>query len=417
MKIGVIADDFTGATDIASFFVLNNMSTVQLCTVDDSIECPDVDVVVISHKIRSCDKEEAISEALKSLKWLKKNNCKQIYFKYCSTFDSSAKGNIGPITDALMKELKVDFTIFQPALPINKRTVYKGYLFVDNVLLSESGMRNHPITPMTDSYLPNLVNMQSDGKCGVIDSDVIDKGSSAILDKVEELKSQGFKYASLDALNEQHLITEGFAFKDYPLVTGGSGLAIGLARSYNLEKKECVDKLGYPTTKKAVVLSGSCSLMTNKQVEHYAKYASSIKINVDRLFVDDLNIIANEYCNFIMEHINDKYAPMLYATTNKDELHNIQTKYGNEKSASSIENLFSKVAFLLKQQGVDKFIIAGGETSSIITKVLDIKGFFIGPAIAPGVPWVKSINSDICLTLKSGNFGDEEFFLKAQRSF
>lgn len=422
MKIGVIADDFTGATDIASFLVLNGLSTVQLCEVSDDIAAPDVDAVVISHKSRSCPAEEAVAQTKRSLEWLRKNKCQQVYFKYCSTFDSCAKGNIGPVADMLMKELGTDFTIFQPALPVNARTVYKGYLFVGDVLLSESGMRNHPITPMTDSFLPRLVEMQSAGKCGVIDVYTVRKGPEAVKAAIQDLKARGYKYAVLDAVGEEDLIIEGEAVKDMPLVTGGSGLAIGLARAVREKGSDAASamKLGYPQGKKAVVFSGSCSVMTNKQVAYYAKIAAEKKVDVDILMGGDAkkrDAYVDEILDFIKAHLDDPYAPLVYATSDPDTLHQIQQKYGVQASSSCIENFFAGLSVKVKDLGVERFIIAGGETSSIVTKALSVAGFYIGAPIAPGVPWVRSINNSFSLTLKSGNFGKEDFFEKAQKDF
>ena len=282
LKIGVIADDFTGATDIASFLVLNGLKTVQLCGVSEDLPAPDVEAVVISHKSRSCPAEEAIRETRASLDWLVKNGCKQIYFKYCSTFDSTSKGNIGPVTDALMERLGTGFTIFQPALPVNGRTVFKGYLFVGDVLLEESGMKNHPITPMTDSSLLRLVEMQSKGKCGLVSLEVVKKGPQAIRDRIAELEKAGFSYAVLDATDENDLVAQGEALKDMPLVTGGSGLAIGLARAVREADAdpEKAQQAGYPAGPKCAVLSGSCSVMTNKQVAFYKERAAAKLVDV-----------------------------------------------------------------------------------------------------------------------------------------
>ena len=421
IKIGVIADDFTGATDIASFLVLNGLSTIQLTEVSDDIKAPDVEAIVISGKTRSCPVDEAIKESLKALRWLQKNDCKQIYIKYCSTFDSTSKGNIGPIVDAVMKELGEKFTVVSPSLPVNKRTVYKGYLYAGDVLLQDSGMRNHPITPMTDSYLPRLMEAQSEGKCAVIDIDVLDQGTQAVIEKVKNLTNEGFSYAAVDALNEKHLITQGEAFKDLKVVTGGSGLAIGLARAV-CEKNTDVNqkmKLGYPQGEKAVVLSGSCSVMTNKQVCKYKNIAEAKLIEIDKLRGDESvrESYVDECVSFVCEHESNKFAPMLYATADPDTLHAIQNKYGNAASASAVEHFFADVALKLKNKGYERFIVAGGETSGIVTKTLGVKGFYIGPAVAPGVPWVRSINSPISLTLKSGNFGDENFFEKTQSEY
>lgn len=416
LKIGVIADDFTGATDIASFLVRNGLSTVQLCSVDESTPCPDVEAIVISHKSRSCPAQEAVEQCLKSYQYLKAHNCKQIYFKYCSTFDSKKEGNIGPVTDALMQEMGVDFTIFQPALPVNGRTVYNGYLFVGEQLLSDSGMRNHPITPMTDSSLIRLVEMQSQGKCGLISHQVLDQGVEAVKAKVAELKAQGYRYAVVDALNEQHLLVQGLAFADMPLVTGGSGLAIGLAQAVKEASSQSAEAeaKGLPHATKSVVLAGSCSVMTNKQVACYIQKAATKVVDVHALFKDGVEKIVPAYVDFICQHQQDEFAPLVYATTNPDELKQIQSTYGVEASSAIVEQFFANLAVQLKDKGTDCFIVAGGETSSIITKFLGVQGFYIGPAIAPGVPWVKSINNNISLTLKSGNFGDENFFAHAQ---
>lgn len=421
LKIGVIADDFTGATDIASFLVLNGLSTIQLTQVKEDLRAPDVEAIVISGKTRSCPVSEAISESLKAYEWLRKNGCKQIYFKYCSTFDSTAKGNIGPVADALMQAIGTDFTIFSPSLPVNGRTVYQGYLYAGNVLLQDSGMRNHPITPMTDSYLVRLVEMQSKGKCGVIDCYTLERGVEAVRERMTELKAQGYSYAAVDALNEQHLLTQGQAFADLPLVTGGSGLAIGLARAVRESNADAAaaQQKGYPQGKKAVAFSGSCSVMTNRQVDLYRKNAPSYEIDVGRLLASATEREAQlkEAVDFVTQNSQGQYAPLVFATANPDKLKEIQQRFGGEISARAVEECFASLAKTLRAQGYERFIVAGGETSGIVTKSLEVEGFYIGPAVAPGVPWVRSINSPISLILKSGNFGDEEFFIKAQRDY
>ena len=262
MKIGVIADDFTGATDIASFLVLNGLKTVQMCGVTPDTPAPDAEAVVISHKSRSCPVADAIAETQASLQWLLQHGAQQIYFKYCSTFDSSKDGNIGP-------------------------------------------MRNHPITPMTDSSLVRLVEMQSKGKCGVVTLETIRQGAQAVKAKIEELKAQGYSYAVLDAVDESDLVVQGEALKDMRLVTGGSGLAIGLARQVaepNSDSKQA-QSLGYPQGKQAVVFSGSCSVMTNKQVAFYQQQAATKVVDVDKLMAtNDLKAFVKEYVTFYQEH-------------------------------------------------------------------------------------------------------------------
>ncbi|BFO09153.1 hypothetical protein GGER_16630 [Serratia rubidaea] len=232
MLLGVIADDFTGATDIASFLVENGLSTVQLNGVPDSDAAVDAQAVVISLKSRSCPAEQAVAQSLQALAWLQRQGCQRFYFKYCSTFDSTARGNIGPVTDALLDALGESQTVISPALPVNGRTVYQGYLFVMDQLLSESGMRNHPVTPMTDSNLLRLMEAQAAGRCGLIDAAVMDTGADGVRARLQQLAQQGVRYVVLDTLNEQHLLTQGAALKAMKLVTGGSGLAIGLARQW-----------------------------------------------------------------------------------------------------------------------------------------------------------------------------------------
>lgn len=421
MILGVIADDFTGATDIASFLVENGLPTVQLNGVPDNDVPIDTQAVVISLKSRSCPVDQAIKDSLKALEWLQRQGCQQFYFKYCSTFDSTAKGNIGPVTDALLDALGENQTIISPALPVNGRTVYLGYLFVMNQLLSESGMRNHPVTPMTDSNLLRLMEAQARGECGLVTAAEMDLGAEKVKQKLEQLKQQGKRYVVLDTLNEQHLLTQGEAVKSMKLVTGGSGLAIGIARQWAVagQDKTKAQAAGAPQGNKAVVLSGSCSTMTNQQVARYSQQAAAQAIDVDRCMASEAerNAYAQQLSQWIIEHENDSLAPMLYATAEPEQLQKIQQQYGVEASSHAIEALFAQVVTHLKQAGFSRFIVAGGETSGIVTQSLDIRGFHIGPCISPGVPWVRAIGQPISLALKSGNFGDEDFFARAQKEF
>lgn len=420
MHLGVIADDFTGATDIASFLVNNGMPTIQLNSIpkqpiiiDDSTEA-----IVISLKSRSCPVDIAVKQSIEAIRWLKKQGCCQFYFKYCSTFDSTPTGNIGPVTDALLNELGESFTIISPSLPVNGRTVYQGYLFVMDQLLSDSGMRNHPINPMTQSSLIRLMEQQSSGKCGLVPYSIMEKGDDAIKQQLTALKQQNYRYAVLDTLNEDHLISQGRAVSDLKLVTGGSGLAIGIAK--NFVKKEVdlkqTQALGRPQGSKTILLSGSCSLMTNKQVMFYKKIAPTYALDVEKC-VNQLS----DYCQVVIDWIDknnkQKNAPLIYATTDTTELKAIQQKWGIEKSSKAIEAFFEKLVIALEKKSYDKYIVAGGETSGVVAQTLNVNGFYIGPTIAPGVPWVRAINKPISLALKSGNFGDETFFVKAQGEF
>ncbi|QQA76171.1 3-oxo-tetronate kinase [Pectobacterium parmentieri] len=421
IKLGVIADDFTGATDIASFLVNNGLPTVQLNGVPPSDFKVDTQAVVISLKSRSCPAEQAVADSLKALAWLQQQGCQQFYFKYCSTFDSTAKGNIGPVTDALLDQLGETQTIISPALPVNGRTVYQGHLFVMDQLLSESGMRHHPVTPMTDSNLMRVMEQQATGRCGLVPYAVMDQGAEAVKQRLAQLKEQGMRYVVLDTLNEQHLLTQGEALRDMKLVTGGSGLAIGLARQWaeSATQTGSATEAGKPQSGAGVVLSGSCSVMTNKQVAHYLKQAAGRAIDVARCLASDDAQAAyvQELADWVKAHRDDALAPLLYATSSPNELAQIQQRWGAEASSQAVEQLFAAVAHQLQQDGFQRFIIAGGETSSIVVQTLGIHAFHIGPSISPGVPWVRSTNHPLSLALKSGNFGDEDFFARAQKEF
>ncbi|WP_228779536.1 3-oxo-tetronate kinase [Rouxiella silvae] len=418
MYLGVIADDFTGATDIASFLVQNGMSTIQVNGVPTDTLNIAADAVVISLKSRSCPAEKAVEDSLRALKWLQQQGCEQFYFKYCSTFDSTSKGNIGPVTDALLEALGETQTVISPALPINGRTVYQGHLFVMDQLLSDSGMRHHPVTPMTDSNLLRLIEAQGKGKSGLVTSQTLDAGAQEVQQKIATLASQGVRYVVLDALNEQHLVTQGLALSHMKLVTGGSGLAIGLARARANAKhdKSAAESAGFPTGKQAVVISGSCSTMTNLQVEHYRQLAPAKAIDIERV-LQTPSEYAQELCDWVADNSGLALAPLIYATAKPQKLKEIQDKYGAQKSSEAVEALFVLVVSELQNRGWQRFIVAGGETSGAVAQTLGIDIFHIGPVISPGVPWVKGVTQPISLALKSGNFGDENFFARAQTEF
>ena len=418
MLLGVIADDFTGATDIASFLVENGLSTVQLNGVPQEELPLEVQAVVISLKSRSCPAAQAVEQSLQALAWLQRQGCRQFYFKYCSTFDSTAQGNIGPVTDALLDALGESQTVISPALPVNGRTVYQGYLFVLDQLLSESGMRHHPVTPMTDSNLLRLMEAQAQGRCGLVTAAEMDRGAITVTEKLRQLAQQGIRYAVLDTLNEQHLLTQGEALKNMKLVTGGSGLAIGLARQWAQPGQVSPQAAGAPQGEKAVVLSGSCSIMTNQQVARYRQQAAARAIDVARcLNDDDRAAYVTELTDWVQQQANGPLAPLLYATAEPETLQQVQQQYGMAAASQAVESLFAGVVEQLRQQGFNRFIVAGGETSGVVTQALGIGGFHIGPCISPGVPWVRAIEQPVSLALKSGNFGDENFFARAQTEF
>lgn len=417
MRLGVIADDFTGATDIASFLVQNGLPTIQFNGVPQGHDDLSAQAIVISLKSRSCPAQQAIDQSLAALAWLQQQGCDRFYFKYCSTFDSTEHGNIGPVTDALLAALGETQTVISPSLPVNGRTVYQGYLFVADQLLSESGMRHHPVTPMTDSNLVRLMTRQAKGQAAVINAAQLDKGAEAVREQLGELKAQGINYVVLDALNEQHLLTQGEALKETVLVTGGSGLAIGIARAWATQQQNSdAEQAGRPQGERAVVISGSCSQMTNRQVQAYRQQAPSHEVLVERC-LDDAQGYAQELCDWVAANNQQPLAPLLFATADAQQLQAIQQQYGAARSSEAVEHLFAAVTRELKSRGWQRFIVAGGETSGVVAQSLGVTAFHIGPMISPGVPWVRDIQQPLSLALKSGNFGDEQFFARAQTEF
>lgn len=417
MRLGVIADDFTGATDIASFLVQNGLPTIQFNGVPESHDALSAQAIVISLKSRSCPAQQAIDQSLAALQWLQQQGCDRFYFKYCSTFDSTEQGNIGPVTDALLAALGETQTVISPSLPVNGRTVYQGYLFVADQLLSESGMRHHPVTPMTDSNLVRLMTRQAKGQAAVINAAQLDQGADAVRAQLDTLKAQGINYVVLDALHEQHLLTQGEALKQTRLVTGGSGLAIGIARAWATQQQNSdAEHAGRPQGDRAVVISGSCSQMTNRQVQAYRQQAPSHEVLVERC-LDNAESYAQELCDWVEANHQSELAPLLFATADAQQLQAIQQQYGAARSSEAVEQLFAAVTRELKTRGWQRFIVAGGETSGVVAQSLGVTAFHIGPMISPGVPWVRDIHQPLSLALKSGNFGDEQFFARAQQEY
>lgn len=409
---GVIADDFTGATDIASFMAQQGWRVALLPGMPDTTQCwnEEVEAIVISLKSRSLPAEQAIAQSLSCTRWLKqKAGVRQIYFKYCSTFDSTPTGNIGPVSDALMNELHTPVIVHCPALPQNGRTVVHGHLFVNGVLLNESGMEKHPLNPMTDASLPRLLSAQTPGKVGCINLTILRQGVEAVTNALAQLQAEGMRHVIVDTLDEADLTTLAQALHASPLLAGGSGLGGALAACTGTQQTMPLD--AFPLPAKTVVFSGSCSAMSNRQVNRYKAAAASRVLDVARC-LSDTERYTDELCAWAMTHINDPFAPMIYATQPPDVLQRIQQEYGEQTASQAIEHAFSRLSAKLQVAGVNTFIVAGGETSGTVVEALQVKRLSVGKAIAPGVPWVFS--SGLALALKSGNFGDEDFFFTAQ---
>ena len=416
--LGCIADDFTGGTDLAGMLVKAGMRTVQLIGVPAGPLPDDVDAVVIALKSRTSPVDEAVAESLAALRCLQQAGCQQFYFKYCSTFDSTPRGNIGPVSEALMQALDLDFTIACPAFPANGRTVYKGYLFVGNELLSESGMRNHPLTPMTDASLVRVLQQQVSGKVGLADYSVVEQGAAAIEERFAALRGQGCSYAIVDAVSNRDLAAIGAACAGLPLVTGGSGIALGLPENFRrrgvLARHDAADQLPATGGLRAVI-AGSCSVATQKQVAVMREQAPAFHVDPIQLARGD-DVVAAAL-DWAAAHVGQ--APVLiYATATPETVRAVQEQLGVGPAGALVEQALADIALGLVRLGVGQLIVAGGETSGAVVKALGVSGLRIGPEIDPGVPWTIALQESgagqpLALALKSGNFGSEDFFLKA----
>ena len=414
MILGCIADDFTGATDLANTLTRRGMLTVQTIGIPDGPP-PEADAVVVALKSRTIPAAEAVAQSLAACRWLKAHGAKQIFFKYCSTFDSTDQGNIGPVADALLAELKADFTIACPAFPENGRTIYLGHLFVGTELLSDSAMKNHPLTPMRDANLVRVLGRQSAHKVGLVPYRTVKQGAPAIAEAYAALQAQGIRHAIVDALEDRDLEHIGAASSALALLTGGSGLAIGLPQNYRtarlIPRREAPVELatvGGP----GVVLSGSCSAATLGQVERFAATHAARAIDPEALANDRDKTVATLLA-WATEKLKNGPA-LIYASAPPDEVAAVQARFGREQAGAIIEHAIAGIASELAARGVRRFVIAGGETSGAVVSALGVQALQIGRQIAPGVPACLSHGSTpYALALKSGNFGGPDFFAEA----
>ncbi|WP_353146224.1 3-oxo-tetronate kinase [Pollutimonas bauzanensis] len=415
VMLGCIADDFTGATDLAGMLVQAGMRTVQMIGVPAHPLPNDVDAVVIALKSRTNPADEAVADSLAALQWLRDAGCRQIYFKYCSTFDSTDQGNIGPVTDALMSALDTSFTIACPAFPENKRTVFKGHLFVGDTLLSESGMRDHPLTPMTDSNLVQVLQRQTKNRVGLIQHSTVAAGAQAIRDCIAQLQAEGTRVAVVDAISNDDLLQIGAACADLPLVTAGSGIALGLPQNFRaqglLAQQDATQNLPSAPGLRAIVC-GSCSQATQAQLaDLISRGTPAYAIDPLRLAAGD-DVVADALAWAAPRLQNGPVA--VYATADANRVKSIQEKLGVGQAGALVEDALARIAQGFVALGVRQLIVAGGETSGAVVTALNVRGLRIGPQIDPGVPWTVSLgDTPIALALKSGNFGSVDFFSKA----
>ncbi len=415
LLLGSIADDFTGATDLANTLVKAGMRTIQLLGVPrPELAVPECDAIIVALKSRSNPATEAIAMSLAALDWLRAHGAQQYYFKYCSTFDSTDKGNIGPVADAILDALGEDLTVFNPAFPTNKRTVYKGYLFVGDELLSESGMRHHPLTPMTDPSLVRVLQRQTAHKVGLVQYSTLIRGAPAVREALAALRREGVRHVVLDSITDEHLLTLGEACAEMKVVTGGSGMAMGLPA--NFVRKGALkagQRRALPSVKgPAAVLSGSCSVATQGQVEDMRRRGFDA-FRIDPLAIAGGRDIGAEALDWAAQKLGDKPI-LIYSTAAPDAVGTAQQKLGRENAGALVEETLGKIARGLVAAGVRRLVVAGGETSGAVVSALGVQGLHIGAEIDPGVPWTFSIGEPaLALALKSGNFGTPDFFTKA----
>ena len=414
LLLGCIADDFTGATDLANNLVRGGMRVVQTIGVPAGPLGEEVDAVVVALKSRTIPAAEAVAQSRTALEWLQREGACQVYFKYCSTFDSTPRGNIGPVTDALMDALETDFTIACPAFPENKRTIFKGYLYAGDVLLNESGMQNHPLTPMTDANLVRVLQAQTRRKVGLVDHAVVARGEAAIRSRIAELKSQGIAIAIVDAVSDEDLHRLGPALNGMALVTAGSGVAIGLPRNWGISASPQAAKLP-PVGGHAAIVSGSCSTATLVQVKAF-RDSGGAALALDPLELADGDETLRKAIAWAEKRLPDGPA-LVYSSADPDSVRAVQARLGVAGAGALVERTLAGIARGLVERGVRRLVVAGGETSGAVVQALGVEKLRIGPQIDPGVPWCaahsRAAGETIHLALKSGNFGTADFFTKA----
>jgi uncharacterized protein YgbK (DUF1537 family) len=419
LLLGAIADDFTGATDLCSMLVRNGMRTVQLIGVPQpGREPPEADAVVVALKSRTAPVAEAVSQSLASLDWLRAAGARQYFFKYCSTFDSTDEGNIGPVADALLDALGQGFTVACPAFPETGRTIYRGHLFVGDALLSDTHMRDHPLTPMRDANLVRVLGRQTRHRVGLVPYEVVRAGAGAIKARFAALRADGVRHAVVDVLEDSHLLRIGEACAELALVTGGSGVAMGLPANFRRrgelpERREAaaLPRIAGP----GAVLAGSCSVATLGQIAEFAREHPAFRLEPRAIASDEASAIASAL--HWLEAQPAGAAVLLYASAPAEELKAVQAELGRERAGALVEGVMGKLATALVERGIRRLVVAGGETSGAVVQALGIDALAIGAPIDPGVPCTVTVGREppLALALKSGNFGAPDFFAKALR--
>ncbi|MEO3474478.1 3-oxo-tetronate kinase [Roseomonas sp. CAU 1739] len=413
LLLGCIADDFTGATDLANTLVKAGMSAVQVIGVPDG-PLPEADAVIVALKTRTAPVADAVGQSLAACDALTAAGAKQVFWKYCSTFDSTDQGNIGPVGDALLKRLGSGFAIACPAFPTNGRTIYLGHLFVGGALLNESGMENHPLTPMTDPNLVRVLSRQAEGGVGLVPFATVEQGTGAIRQAMTRLVESGRRWAIVDAVTDAHLMAIGEAVAPHALVTGGSGVAMGLPENFRraglLPARPDADALP-PMQGAAAVVAGSCSRATLGQIGLARDHVPVLEL--DALATPDAAAMAAQALAWVDGKLEAARPVVIAASATPEKVAALQAKLGRDAAGALVEDAVATIAAGLVQRGVGRLVVAGGETSGAVVTRLGVTSLRIGPEIDPGVPWTYANPTGLHLALKSGNFGARDFFLKA----
>lgn len=415
MLLGAVADDLTGATDLALTLSREGMRVLQVVGVPASnADFGSADAVVVSLKSRTIPAAEAVAQSTAAGTALVGAGARQLFFKYCSTFDSTDQGNIGPVTDAMLDLLGERRTMACPAFPVNKRTVYKGHLFVGDVLLSDSPMKNHPLTPMRDANLVRVLQRQTKRRVSLVDYEQVRAGAASLAQDLTAVEG----IAIVDALCDEDLRIIGAAAADLRLITGGSGVALGLSDAFRkrglLLPASPATTLSAPEGR-AVIIAGSCSTATRRQIEA-AKAAGIPNMQVKALDIAEGKTTVDEAVEFVERNAAGG-APLVYSGADPEKVKAVQDRIGRERAGEIVEAFMGELAGTLLQRGFSRFLVAGGETSGAVVQSLGVTALEIGPEIDPGVPWTRSSGAgpQLALALKSGNFGSDDFFLKAWR--
>lgn len=412
IMMGCIADDFTGATDLAGLLARGGFPVSLRIGVPDEAPANPAAFEIIALKCRTSPVNDAVDETRKALAWLKLAGANRFFWKYCSTFDSTPEGNIGPVAEALMADIGTEQTVYCPAFPENGRSIFMGNLFVGEQLLAESPMKDHPLTPMRDSNLMRLLAPQVKGTVGLVNRLTVAQGADAIRARMAQLKNDGVAHVIVDAVADADLFTIAEACQDMPLLTGGSAIAMPLPALY-ANGQSCgpaARSLPRPATRKAIVLSGSSSAMTRQQVAYYCASRPSLRL-------DPIDLAQNgpgDALAWLAEQ-DLAQAPLIYATAEPLQVAEAQAKLGRARAGEIVEHTLAALAIAARDLGVGRIVVAGGETSGAVTQALNVTRLEVGREIAPGVPWTfaQSGGKSIALALKSGNFGGPAFFQDA----